>query len=114
MATCLVGTDLFSPSLIFTQQVETQEETKANIKRSRIEGHSPEKIQTETEAQASQKGRKETVLQQFPQENNEAPQSMEIPSGLSEENKEDENMEELDKTYVKLSHDDAPGKRKVK
>ena len=36
---------------------------------------------------------------------------MEIPSGPSEENKEDENMEELDKTYVKLSHDDAPGKK---
>ena len=39
---------------------------------------------------------------------------MEIASGRSKENKKDENMEELDKTYVKLSHDDAPGKRKVK
>ena len=39
---------------------------------------------------------------------------MEIASGPSEENKKDENMEELDKTYIKLSHDDARGKRKVK
>ena len=39
---------------------------------------------------------------------------MEIASGRSKENKKDENMEELDKTYVKLSHDDPPGKRKVK
>ena len=38
---------------------------------------------------------------------------MEIASGPSEENKKDENMEELDKTYVKLSHDDAPGKGKL-
>ena len=39
---------------------------------------------------------------------------MEIASGPSEENKKDENMDELDNTYVKLRHDDAPGKRKVK
>ena len=38
---------------------------------------------------------------------------MEIASGPSEKNKKDENMEELDKTYVKLSHDDAPGKGKL-
>ena len=39
---------------------------------------------------------------------------MEIPSDPSKENKKDENIEELDKTYVKLSHDDPLGKRKVK
>ena len=83
------------------------------MKRSRIEGHSPDKIQTETEAQTGQKGREETVLQQLSQKNDEAPQSMEIASGPSEENKKDENMEELDKTYVKLSHDDARGKGKL-
>lgn len=38
---------------------------------------------------------------------------MEIASGPNEENKKDENVEELDKTYVKLSHDDAPGKGKL-
>ena len=39
---------------------------------------------------------------------------METASGPSEENKKDENVEKLEKTYVKLSHDDARGKRKVK
>ncbi|CAH3163888.1 unnamed protein product [Porites lobata] len=90
------------------QKVETQERAEADVKRSRTEGHSSGKVQTETEAlQTGEKGREETELQQQEDEKAHLPH----PSKTEEK---DENMADETEEYVIVQAEDSLPKTKPK
>ena len=88
----LLGTDLFAVSLTFTQRVETQERTEAEVKHSRTKGNSQDKIQ------------------QLPQTEEGALQDMEILSHPTWMEEKDENMADEEETYSLITPTDLPGK----
>ncbi|CAH3152788.1 unnamed protein product [Porites evermanni] len=107
------GVEVPVTQVVPIQKVETQERAEADVKRSRTEGHSSDKVQTETEAlQTGEKGREETDLQL--QGDEKALQDREIVPHSSETEEKDENMEDENDDYVILQAEDSLPKTEPK